>query len=93
MYLATMAYVYMQLCICVTIFSTGGKFFKFYGITCSLKPPVLVRSWSSYLSSIYVFGIQFFFLLQEKLFLTAANVQSTMAQFDSLPDPWVSPSH
>ena len=30
---------------------------------------------------------------QEKLFLTAANVQSAMTQLDSLPDPWVSPSH
>ena len=42
---------------------------------------------------IHPFYVHFFFHFQEKLFLTATNVQSTMAQLDSLPDPWVSPSH
>jgi len=48
----------------------------------------------SQLVSDYITRLKFFRgLLQEKLFLTTANVQSAMERLDFLPDPWVSPYH
>ena len=84
--MSTCSCAYVLLFLVLAVNFTGLHALSSRPFLCALGPV-------SYLSSIYVFGIQFFFLLQEKLFLTAANVQSTMAQFDSLPDPWVSPSH